>query len=481
MGIKICPQCGGKVSDTRNDCPHCNYIFPKLKKCPDCEEQIDDSLSECPICGHIFAKETNEQPALTPQDKQTPQTPQIAPTPTTTPQATKSDNETSCPYCNSTESIEIGNGLYLCAMCRNKFLDTNGLPTPPLPSTKIEQLMESTEEAIVSNADKSTKKPIKAKMSNKKKWLIIIPSIAAVILICSLIPIIKYSITSTNTNTNTNQSASQNTSPLKFTKNSDGTYQVTDCNSSDYEITIPETYQGGRVTSIGDYAFRDCTSLKNVNIPNSITNIGDHAFRDCTSLTSVTIPDSVTSIGDLAFYDCTSLTSIIIPDSVTSIGGYAFYHCPIETARIPIIAILAVKSANLKTAIITSGDCIPNSAFAGCINLTSVTLPNSVTIIDRGAFSNCTSLTSITLPNSVTNIEPLAFYNCTSLTSVIIPDSVIFNNVSAFYECPSLTLYCEASSQPSSWHISWNENERPVYWAGEWEYDANGNPVPLQS
>ena len=54
MGIKICPNCGGKVSDSRNDCPHCQYIFKVLKKCPDCEEQIDDDLNMCPICGHYF-------------------------------------------------------------------------------------------------------------------------------------------------------------------------------------------------------------------------------------------------------------------------------------------------------------------------------------------------------------------------------------------------------------------------------------------
>ena len=66
---------------------------------------------------------------------------------------------------------------------------------------------------------------------------------------------------------------------------------------------------------------------KDLIIPDSVTSIGDWAFAQCTDLTSVTIPDSVTSIGDWAFARCTDLTSVTIPDSVTSIGDGAFYRC----------------------------------------------------------------------------------------------------------------------------------------------------------
>ena len=87
-------------------------------------------------------------------------------------------------------------------------------------------------------------------------------------------------------------------------------------------VTIPDS-----VTLIGNYAFRNCTSLKSVTIGNSVTSIGNEAFYDCTSLTSVTIPNSVTEIRRYAFYGCTSLTSVTIGNSVTSIGYYAFYNC----------------------------------------------------------------------------------------------------------------------------------------------------------
>lgn len=133
------------------------------------------------------------------------------------------------------------------------------------------------------------------------------------------------------------------------------------------------------ITSIGAWAFEDCTSLESITIPDSVTSIGDFAFFDCTSLTNITIPDSVTLIGEAAFADCTSLTSITIPDGV--------------------IYIL-------------------DDAFHGCSNLTSITIPDSVDSIGMMAFADCTSLTSISIPNSVKKIEKYAFEDCTSLTDV---------------------------------------------------------------
>ena len=84
---------------------------------------------------------------------------------------------------------------------------------------------------------------------------------------------------------------------------------------------------GDSVTTIGYYAFRDCTSLTSVEIPDSVTSIGDEAFSSCESLISIIIPNGVTSIGVDAFRICESLKSITIPASVKSIGGWAFDGC----------------------------------------------------------------------------------------------------------------------------------------------------------
>ena len=192
-------------------------------------------------------------------------------------------------------------------------------------------------------------------------------------------------------------------------------------------LMIPKSvlYEGYtfKVTSIGESAFKNCTSLTSVTIGNSVTSIGNEAFYGCTSLTSVTVPDSVTSIGDYAFCNCTSLTSVTIPDSVTSIGDYAFCNCT------------SLTSVTIPDSVTSIG----YSAFRGCTSLTSVTIPDSVTSIGDAAFSDCTSLTSLTISDSVTSIGKYAFSGCTSLTSITIPDSVTSISYSAFENCTSLS------------------------------------------
>ena len=84
---------------------------------------------------------------------------------------------------------------------------------------------------------------------------------------------------------------------------------------------------GGNVTSIGDYAFYNCSGLTSITISEGVTSIGDYTFSSCLKLTSITIPSSVKKIGAEAFRSCKCLTSITIPESVTTIGGYAFSGC----------------------------------------------------------------------------------------------------------------------------------------------------------
>ena len=188
---------------------------------------------------------------------------------------------------------------------------------------------------------------------------------------------------------------------------------------------------GNSVTSIEDYAFAGCTGLTSVTIPNSVTSIGERAFWYCSGLTSIEIPNSVTSIGDYAFYDCTGLTSVTIGNSVTSIGSSAFSGCTGLTSVVWNAKNCSTSGgfgSQVKSFVFGSEvEKIPGSCCSGMSNLTSVTIPNSVTSIGGSAFNGCTGLTSVTIPNSVTSIGESAFYGCSGLTSVTAP-AILFND-----------------------------------------------------
>ena len=173
------------------------------------------------------------------------------------------------------------------------------------------------------------------------------------------------------------------------------------------------------VTSIGDSAFSDCSSLFDIVIPDSVNSIGNDAFWCCSSLRSVVISDSVTSIGGGAFLGCSDLADIVIPNSVTNIRDWAFFGC----------------SSLSDIVIPDSVTSIGNRAFAYCKSLRSVVIPDSVTNIDAWAFSDCESLRSVVISDGVTSIGESAFSGCSSLSDIVIPDSVTSIGDGAFKGC----------------------------------------------
>lgn len=132
---------------------------------------------------------------------------------------------------------------------------------------------------------------------------------------------------------------------------------------------------------------------------------------------------SVREIEEAAFYNCSDMTTIDIPESVTIIGGYAFSNC------------YGLTSINIPENVTS----IENGTFSHCYRLTSIDIPNNVTSIGEDAFLGCSGLTAINIPDGITSIEKRTFNSCTKLTSIAIPNSVTSIGWAAFNNCASLT------------------------------------------
>ena len=241
-------------------------------------------------------------------------------------------------------------------------------------------------------------------------------------------------------------------------------------------LIIPATAKDGdmeySVTSIGMFAFSECSELTSVTIPESVTSIGDYAFYWCSGLTSVTIPGSVSSIGNSAFYQCSNLTSVTIGNSVSLIGAAAFYNCSsLTSVTIPGSVSSIGKSAfekcsGLKSFKVADGESeisFDEFALASCpiedlylgrnwtysgsgalsTGIKTLTLGDKVTALPANAFSGCSGLTSVTIGNSVTSISNSAFEKCTGLKSFKVADgeSEISFDENALASCPIEDLY----------------------------------------
>lgn len=206
------------------------------------------------------------------------------------------------------------------------------------------------------------------------------------------------------------------------------------------------------VTSIGEGTFGGCIYLMGINIPNGITVIPNRAFQICENIQTITLHDGITSVGDYAFYGCATLTEITLPKNLASIGRYAFRDC------------IKLKSVTIPDSVTSIGE----SAFTSCLNLaefkgkyasadgryievdgtlnsfapagvTEYSIPNTINAIGTYAFAACPNIMSITIPESVKSIGVCAFSQCRELSNVILSEGVATIKDSAFYGCGSLT------------------------------------------
>lgn len=148
---------------------------------------------------------------------------------------------------------------------------------------------------------------------------------------------------------------------------------------TDTDLKIGTYIDGYRVVGITEGAFKECTSLESIYIPDSVKIIEHDAFLYCKSLKSIYIPSSVKHLGNNAFYGCSALESVTIGEGITEIS---------------------------------------NSLFAECKNLKSITIPKSVNRINPGAFAECRRLKSVVIPTSVKSIRDGAFSGCFLLANI---------------------------------------------------------------
>ncbi|MBR4368229.1 MAG: leucine-rich repeat domain-containing protein [Prevotella sp.] len=157
-----------------------------------------------------------------------------------------------------------------------------------------------------------------------------------------------------------------------------------------------------------------------------VTSIGNFAFTNCSDLSSVTIPCSVMNIGVATFAGCPDLTSIVVDRDNIKYDSRDNCNAIIETASNSLIA--GCKNTIIPNSVTSIGI----SAFSGCSSLTSIDIPNSVTDIEDYAFRRCPGLTSVTIPNSVKRIGQEAFLSCSKLSSIVIPDNITSIATEAF-------------------------------------------------
>ena len=261
-----------------------------------------------------------------------------------------------------------------------------------------------------------------------------------------------------------------------------GDFAFYDCSS------LTSVSISGSVTSVSDWAFCNCINLNAVNItdlaawceikfegnyanplyyagnlyingelatditiPNSVTTIGNSVFADCSSLTSVNIPEGVITIGFEAFFNCSNLTSVTIPESITNICDAAFYNCSKLQYNLFFDGMYLGNDLNPYMILVET-----DSPYLESINIHSETK-----ILGSSVFYGCSNLKFVTIPNNVITIGSAAFYGCRSLTTVTIPDSVTTIGDYAFNNCSSLVdvYYLGAKTQWDSISIGSGNTE----------------------
>ena len=300
------------------------------------------------------------------------------------------------------------------------------------------------------------------------------------------------------------------------------------------------------ITNLPDFVFSGCTYLEAVNFAegSKLATIGGSAFRGCTALTELTLPDGMQTIYGNAFRDCSALASVYLPDSISYMSGSAFSGCSKVVLSVGANSYAkdfavnnGIKYVERQVGVIASGSCganakwevssdgilnitgsgaltspkvasgiawydyrsmirvvnidagitnLPDFAFFGCTALETVnfTENSSLTTIGGSALRGCTALTELTLPDGVQTIYGNAIRDCSALTSVYLPDSISYMSASVFSGCANVVLSVGENSYAKDFavnnSIKYVERQTGVIASGScgtdaaWELSSDG-------
>jgi hypothetical protein len=246
--------------------------------------------------------------------------------------------------------------------------------------------------------------------------------------------------------------------------NSNNTMAITKCkNDLNAAVSIPESLTFSTtpytITELG--GFKDHSKLELVRLPDTLLKLSADAFASCTNLSEITLPDSLCVIGAKALMTCTKLKTITIPANVQTIADSALSGCynlesiTVDPGNSNFVVIqdclIDTRSEKLIQGLTTgripqdgSVTCLSNYCFAN-MPITSIEIPNSISIIANNAFSRCEALESVTLPNTIKVLDATCFAWCSKLSKIELPDGLTDIMTYVFNSCPLQEVVIPAS------------------------------------
>ena len=213
---------------------------------------------------------------------------------------------------------------------------------------------------------------------------------------------------------------------------------------SDYENPETENY-GSKLMLIGANAFANCTSLAQINIPDSVKNISEKAFYGDTALANVEMSDNVIYISDECFNGCSALSTFIWNPESKHIGRFAFANCAAlsEFDFVNVEKLCDNSFLNSGVSTVQLGEAKDEAV-------------SELKEIETQSFMNCDNLATVGIGGNVSTIKSQAFASCENLETAVISDSVTEIADDAFEGCDKLTIYCTSGSYVETYALDNN-------------------------